>query len=339
MTTIPTRELGTTGQQVSAIALGAMPMGSLTDEETSIALLDRFVADGGTFLDTADCYAWWWAHGTNGGQSEELLGRWMAARRNRDDVVLATKGSATLRDPSRSWPTPDVEPDWADARTQFVGASGPVLRRSLEASLRRLGTDHVDLYYVHVDDEGTPLEETLATLAALVDEGKTRWYGWSNVRTDRLERISELCGENGWPTPVALQQQHSYLRRRTGADHASIVDEAQLAHLRAHPDLALVAYSPVLKGLYDAAPDERDGHWMLEPYAGEEAERRFAAVASVARELGVPPTRVVLAWLLAQRDPQVVPIIGTSRLDRYADQVAAVDLVLSPEHVSRLTSP
>lgn len=339
MTTIPTRELGTTGQQVSAIALGAMPMGSLTDEDTSVALLDRFVADGGTFLDTADCYAWWWAHGTAGGQSEELLGRWMAARRNRDDVVLATKGSATLRDPARSWPTPDVEPDWPDARTQFVGASAPVLRRSLEASLRRLGTDHVDLYYVHVDDETTPLEETLAALAAFVDEGKIRWYGWSNVRTDRLGTIRRLCAENGWPTPVALQQQHSYLRRRDGVDHASIVDDDQLAHLRAHPDLTLVAYSPVLKGLYDMGADERAGHWMLEPYAGEDTERRFAAVEAVARDLGVPPTRVVLAWLLAQRDPQVVPIVGTSRLDRYADQVAAVDLTLSPDHLSRLTAP
>ncbi|NCT90203.1 aldo/keto reductase [Cellulomonas sp. APG4] len=336
---MPTRELGTTGQQVSAIALGAMPMGSLTDEKTSVALLDRFVADGGTFLDTADCYAWWWAHGTNGGQSEELLGRWMADRRNRDDVVLATKGSATLRDPSRSWPAPDVEPDWTDARTQFVGASAPVLRRSLEASLRRLGTDHVDLYYVHVDDEATPLEETLEALAAFVEEGKIRWYGWSNVRTERLERIHELCDANGWPAPVALQQQHSYLRPHDGAASVSIVDERQLAHLRARPELTLVAYSPVLKGLYDMAPARRSGHWLLEPYAGGDAERRFAAVEAVARELGVPPTRVVLAWLLAQQDPRVVPILGTSRLDRYEDQVAAVGLELSPAHLELLTAP
>lgn len=334
--TIPTVELGTTGTQVSAIALGAMPMGTLADEETSVALLDRYAEDGGAFLDTADCYAWWWAQGTEGGQSEELLGRWFAARGNRDDIFLATKGSATLRDPLAAWPSPDTEPDWEVARRQFVGASAPVLRRSLEASLRRLRTDHVDLYLVHVDDLATDLEETLEALASFVTEGKIRYYGWSNVHTWRLERIRGLCERHGWPTPVALQQQHSYLQRRPGLDHASIVDEEQLHYLRTHPDLGLVAYSPVLKGLYDLPADERRAHWVNEPYAGEHSERRVAAVQAVARDRGVPATRVVLAWLLAQREPRVIPLLGTSRVDRYTDQVAALDLELSAEELATL---
>lgn len=335
-TTIRTTQLGTTGTEVSAIALGAMPMGSLVDEETSVALLDRYLADGGSFVDTADCYAWWWAHGTDGGQSEELLGRWFAARGNRDDVFLATKGSGTLTDPGEAWPSPDVEPDWEVARRRFVGASAPVLRRSLEASLRRLGTDRVDLYHVHVDDMATPLEETLEALAGFVAEGKIRYYGWSNVHTWRLERIRGLCERHGWPTPVAVQQEHSYLQRRPGLDHGSIVDEEQLHYLRHHPDLTLVAYSPVLKGVYDRPPGERERQWSYAPYAGEHSARRLAAADAVAHELGVPATRVVLAWLLSRREPAVIPLIGTSRLDRYAEQVAALDLMLTAEQLRTL---
>ena len=135
-------------------------------------------------------------------------------------------------------------------RKQFDGAGGDTLRRAIDDSLRRLGTDHVDLYYVHVDDRTTPLEETLEALAAIVSAGKARYIGWSNVRTWRLERIRQLCAErNGWPAPVALQQQHSYLRRRAGLSHASIVDDEQLDYLRANRrGLTLVAYSPILKG-------------------------------------------------------------------------------------------
>jgi aryl-alcohol dehydrogenase-like predicted oxidoreductase len=256
-------ELGTTGQMVSNISLGCMGMGTDIGEEESFALLDRFVGDGGDFLDTADCYSWWSAQGTDGGQSEEMLGRWLAKPGARDKVFLATKGSARVSDPDLVWPKGRSAPDWDLARKHFLGASAPVLRESLEGSLRRLGTDHIDLYYVHVDDRSTPLEETLEALAGFVAEGKIRYYGWSNVRTWRLERIRQLCLQNGWPMPAALQQQHTYLNRRAGLDSASIVEDEQLDYLRNHSDLTLVAYSPLLKGLYDS-PDQREGHWIME---------------------------------------------------------------------------
>ncbi len=334
-----TVELGTTGQQVSAIALGAMPLGTLADEESSFALLDRFVADGGTFVDTADVYSAWWAQGTPGGQSESLLGRWMAARGNRDDVFLATKGSAWWTDPAGIWPAGQEEPSWDKVPGQWAGAGAQVLRDSLDASLQRLDTDHVDLYFVHVDDRSVPLTETLEALASFVAEGKIRYYGYSNVRAWRLATIRELCDRYGWPHPVAVQQEHSYLQRRPGLGSASIVDDEQLDYLREHPDVTLVAYSPVLKGVYDLPAAEREAQWnYAERYAGEHSNRRLAVLDDVAAQLGATPTQVVVAWLVAQQDPRRIPLLGSSRLDRYTTQAAALDIELSAEHLAALDS-
>jgi aryl-alcohol dehydrogenase-like predicted oxidoreductase len=188
--------LGATGEKVSQLALGCMGMGTLAGDETSFALLDRYAADGGTFLDTADCYAWWWAKGTPGGQSEELIGRWLARSGRRDRMFIATKGAGRIRDLEAVWPAGSDVADWGAA--QFAGAAAGTLRSALEGSLRRLGVEHIDLYYVHVDDRCTALEETLGALAGFVREGKVRYLGWSNVRTWRLERIRGLCAANGW---------------------------------------------------------------------------------------------------------------------------------------------
>jgi aryl-alcohol dehydrogenase-like predicted oxidoreductase len=329
-----TVELGTTGEQVSPLVLGCMTMGTLADDETSFALLDRFAADGGTFLDTADCYAWWYAKGTPGGQSEELLGRWLARSGRRDQTFIATKGSGRIQDVDAPWAAGTGTPDWRKAK--FVGAAPATLRTSLEGSLRRLGTEHVDLYYVHVDDRSTPLEETLQTLADFVAEGKVRYLGWSNVRTWRLERIRGLCAANGWPQPVALQQQHSYLQRRPGLTGPSIVDDEQLDYLRERPDLTLIAYSPVLKGLYDALPAERAAHRAMAAYAGDAATRRLTALDAVAAETGYTPAQVVLAWQFAQRSPRIIPLIGTTKVARYADACKALDLELTPAQLAAL---
>lgn len=328
--------LGTTSQPISQLALGCMGLGTRADDQTSFALLDRYAADGGTFLDTADCYAWWWAKGSEGGQSEEVIGRWLARTGRRDQTFLATKGSGRIRDLTAVWSAGSDQADWAAARSQFVGAGAQTLRTSLEGSLRRLGVDHIDLYYVHVDDRSTALEETLETLAGFVQEGKVRYLGWSNVRTWRLERIRALCAANGWPQPVALQQQHSYLQRRAGLQDTSIVDDEQLDYLRERPDLSLVAYSSLLEGVYDAPATERDGYAKMGAYSGEAANRRFTAADAVAAQLGVQPSQVVLAWLMAQHAPRVIPLIGTTRVDRYLEAAASLDLKLDAEHLARL---
>lgn len=321
--------LGRTGEQVSALALGCMLMGTTTGEADAFELLERYHAAGGRFLDTADCYAWWTGPGATGGESERLLGRWLSRTGRRDEIFLATKGSAWVADPVA------VREGRSTAERQYAGAGGDTLRRALDASLSRLGVDHVDLYYVHVDDLATPLEETLEALAGLVAAGKTRYLGWSNVQTWRLERIRGLCERHGWPAPVALQQEHSYLRPHPGAGNASIVDGPQLRYLRAHDDLTLVAYSPMLKGAYDD-PVKRETHHVFRSYAGADSEARLAALGKVAAELGVTRGQLALAWLRHQHDPARVTLIGPRTLEQYDSAVASLSISLAPDVLAEL---
>ncbi|MBT8228549.1 MAG: aldo/keto reductase [Dactylosporangium sp.] len=329
-----TVQLGRTGEQISQLALGCMQMGTVTDEATSFQIIDRYVEAGGSFLDTADCYCWWERRGSEGGHSEELIGRWLASTGRREEIFLATKATALIRDVDSVW-GPTGGPDWELARSQFVGAGADTLRRAIDASLRRLGTDHVDLYYVHVDDRATPLEETLGALAEIVRSGKARYIGWSNVRTWRMERLRQLCARHDWPAPVALQQQHSYLRRRAGLAHGSIVDDEQLDYLAEHDDLTLVAYSPILKGIYDD-PAKRLGHPAMAPYSGQDAEARLAAAAEVAKDIGIAPNQLVISWLLHQQSPTVVPLIGPRTLEQFKTALAAVDVSLSAGQLATL---
>jgi aryl-alcohol dehydrogenase-like predicted oxidoreductase len=307
-------------------------MGNATGEEDSVRILDRYHDVGGSFIDTADCYEWWARPGGHGGESEEVLGRWLRGRR--DDVFIATKGSGLPVHSPDLWAA-DGTANWELARRTFSGAGADHLREALEGSLRRLGTDHVDLYYVHVDDRSTPLEETLAALASFVREGKVRYLGWSNVATWRLERIRGLCAANGWPLPVAVQQQHSYLRPKAGEESVSIVSAEQLDYLQANDDQTLVAYSPILKGVYDSAV-KRDGHRAMGAYAGPEADARLAVLGAVAEEAGVTPNQLVVAWLLHQTSPRVIPLIGPRTPDQFEASLPALDVKLTPEQLDRL---
>lgn len=329
-----TVELGRTGEQVSALALGCMNMGTTTDEQSANHMLDRFVDLGGAHLDTANCYAWFNKRGSHGGESEELLGRWLARTGKRDRVFLATKGSGLITDFEAPW-ADDGRADWSIARDLFEGASAQTLRDALDGSLKRLGVDTIDLYYVHVDDRRTPLEETLETLAGFVESGKVRYIGWSNVRTWRLERIRQLCLRNGWPAPVAVQQAHTYLRPNPGVDTPSIVDMEQLDYLRDNRDVTLVAYSPILKGVYDD-PRRRADHWVMGEYHSADSEARIAAVDAVAEEVGATPNQTVLAWMLHQADPVRVPLIGPRTVEQFEDLLPALDLRLAEEQLTRL---
>ncbi|AGL18873.1 aldo/keto reductase [Actinoplanes sp. N902-109] len=331
-----TTELGRTGTRISRLAIGAMQMGRATSEPDSVHILNRYLEIGGSFVDTADCYEWWAAPGSRGGESEELLGRWLRSTGRRDDVFLATKGSALPVYSPDLWAA-DGTPDWDLARRTFAGAGARTLRDALDGSLRRLGTDHVDLYYIHVDDPGTPLEETLETLAGFVRAGKVRYLGWSNVRTWRLERIRQLCAHNGWPLPVAVQQQHSYLRPAGGIDNASIAGFEQLDYLAQHDDQTLVAYSPILKGIYDD-PAKRAGHHAMAGYTGPDSAARLAVLTGLAAELGVTPNQLVLAWMMHQDSPVAVPLIGPRTVQQFEDALPALDVKLTGEQLDRLAA-
>lgn len=327
-------ELGNTGQTVSQVGLGCMLMGTSTDEETSFRILDQYLDAGGDFLDTANCYAWWSSRDSLGGESEALLGRWFSHTGRRDEVFLATKGTALPADPPALWAGRD-EPDWGRMFSSFEGAGAEVLRRNLEDSLRRLQTDHVDLYYVHVDDYTTPLEESLEALSALVAEGKTRYIGWSNVRAWRLERIRQLCARYGWHAPVAVQMQHSYLRCRPGHQDPFAVGDEMLHYLRHHDDLTLVAYSPLLKGAYDD-PVKRAEHHVMRPYHGPDTDARLATVKEIAGEVGATPGQVALAWLLHQTSPTAAALVGPRTLAQYEAAMPALQVRLTAEQLGRL---
>jgi aryl-alcohol dehydrogenase-like predicted oxidoreductase len=246
---------GNTGVQVSPYCLGTMIMGTQTDRQTSFEMLDRFTAAGGNFIDTANCYAWWLDAKSVGDESETLLGEWMKERGNRCDIFLATKCGARIRDMGLVRNAAG-EVAWENVPGAYEYLSTKAIRSAVGASLRRLQTDHIDLFYAHIDDRQTPLEETLGALNDLVVEGKVRYIACSNMRTWRLERARAVSAAHGWSAYVGVQQEYSYLRPKAGADlGVSVhVDDDQLDYLRSNPDVTLMAYSPLLKGIYD---DER----------------------------------------------------------------------------------
>jgi len=339
----------TTDTHLTPIALGAMIFGTRTPEPESRRILDhyigevtpRFTAPDGSpalgMIDTADCYCWWEAPGEIGGHSESLLGRWFADSGARAQAFLATKATGMLTDFDGVW-LPDGRADWSVAGSKFVGAAPDVLRDALAGSLERLQTDRIDLYYNHVDDRSTPLPDAVGTFASFVADGRVRSYGWSNVTTWRLAQIRAVAEANGWPQPAALQQQHNYLARRAGLRHKSIPGDEQLDYLAEYPDLQLVAYSPVLKGVFSDPSKATTQPWIMEPYRGPDADAKLDAVGRVAAASGATGNQVVLAWMLAQDSPRALPLIGPRTFDQYLECIEALDVKLSPDQLAELNA-
>ncbi|WP_406467105.1 aldo/keto reductase [Streptomyces hirsutus] len=312
-----------TRREVSVLALGAMLFGSVTDEKTSFAVLDRYVEAGGNFIDTSDNYAFW-TDGGQGGQSEALLGRWRRSRGVGDEIVVATKLGARPLAPGTSY-TDNPE-----------GLSAKVIRESAERSRERLGTDRLDLLYAHIEDHAVPLRETVEGFAGLVAEGTVGLLGASNHAVWRVERARALAAAAGLPGYEVLQYQHSYLRPRADLPEDLFPDGSLghagaelLTYLRADPRLALVAYSPLLKGAY-ARPERLPGDY---DHPGTPA--RLKVLHEVARETGASAGQVVLAWQLGHELP-ILPLAGVSSVAQLEENLAAVDLELSPEQRDRL---
>ncbi|MBF5029326.1 MULTISPECIES: aldo/keto reductase [unclassified Micromonospora] len=322
------RTIGTdpaTRREVSVLSLGAMLFGTATDEATSFAILDRYVEAGGTFIDTSDNYAFW-QNGGQGGESEELLGRWRRSRGIGDEVVIATKLGARPLAPGTSYVD---NPE---------GLSAKVIRESAERSRERLGLDRIDLLYAHIEDHTVPLGETVEGFAELVAEGTVGLLGASNHRTWRVERARALAAAAGLPGYEVLQYHRSYLPRRLDVPSeldrdgdVGWVGPDLLSYLRTEPQLTLVAYSPLLKGAY--VRPERLG----EEYAVPATPARLEALRAVAAETGATVNQVVLAWLMGGDIP-AVPLVGFSSVAQLEESLAAVDLELTAEQRTRLDS-
>ncbi len=288
--------------------LGTMYFGTRTDEATSFALLDRFVEAGGRVLDTANCYAFWSSPTGHGGQSEALLGRWLAANPGlREQLVIATKVG--------------VEPVDSGG---VEGLSAPVIEREAARSLDRLGVDVIDLYWAHGEDRSTDLEETVAAFGALVDRGLVRRLGVSNHPTWRVERgcaIAERLGLEPW---TALQLSTSYVEPRPGAqvpgkDHRfGWVSEETRDYLETHPEIELWVYSPLVQGSFD-----REDRPFPDAYDHPGTTERLAELDREARRLGVPRSQIVLAWMLASGWK---PIVGVSTREQLDSALASASL-------------
>lgn len=305
------------------LALGAMLFGTVADERTSFELLDRFVDAGGVWIDTANCYAFWEDPSGFGGQSETVLGRWLASRPGvRDRVRISTKVGCEPTEAGRF-------PETAE------GLSAGVVKRGIEDSLRRLGTDHVELYWAHKPDPVTPLAETVAAFDELVSAGLVGRLGCSNYPVWQVDRARQLAHAAGGVGFTAVQQHHTYLSPRPGTRPSVVhrfgaVTDEVLHYLEHHPDMALWAYTPLLSGRYTRADRP-----LPAEYDHPGTASRLAVLDEVAEETGTNRNRVVLAWL-AGGHPAATPIVGVSTVEQLDEAMAGVALELTAEQRARL---
>lgn len=303
--------LGTSDVEVSALCYGTDLIGSRINESDSFALLDTFYDRGGTFIDTGNFYASWYP-GCVGGESESTIGRWMTARGNRDRIAISTKLAF-------DYPGCDG------------GLSAAEIERECEKSLRRLQTDHLDVYYAHRDDFDTPLEETMEAFHRLINAGKVRIIGASNLWLWRIAEANMLAELRAWSTYSVVEQRYTYLRPRHGADFGpQICFTDDMKRFAAHHGMTLIAYSILLQGAYT-----RDDKPIPAQFAGPEADDRLAALAQVASETGATMNQVIIAWM-RQSTPAVLPIIAGSKPEQVVENSAALDVTLTVDQMLML---
>ncbi|EYT54883.1 alcohol dehydrogenase [Leucobacter sp. UCD-THU] len=315
--TAPARtRIGSSDIEIAALALGGNVFGWTADRDTSFDVLDAFLAGGGDFVDTADGYSHW-APGNGGGESETILGEWFAARGNRDDVVLATKVST---------------------HPQFSGLAPDTVRAAADASLQRLQTDRIDLYYAHFDDPETPLEQTVEAFSALVDAGKARTIGVSNYTAERVAEWFRIAREGGYHLPVALQPHYNLVERDFESN--GLREAAEREQLGVFPYFSLA--KGFLAGKYrDAADAAAAG---ASPRAGDavgylddRGRAVLAALDEVAAAHRVPVAAVSLAWLRSQ--PTVAaPIASARNTEQLPALLASLTIELGEAEIERLAT-
>ena len=306
------------------------------NKEDSYKVLDDYLERGGNFLDTANNYAWWVGSGEfTGDESEMLIGQWMTDRQNRDQVFLATKVGANWTD-NHVLRDEKGLPRYGEWLSSMEGTSESVIRQGVEDSLKKLQTDYIDLYYIHVDNRETPLEETLRTMDALVNEGKIRYIGYSNVQTWRLEKIMAICEKNGYVKPVIVQEEYSYINPAKNHKHpyANHSKEEFFDWLNSRDDISLTAYSPLLKGIY--VNKERRDEWLnSEEYDTRYNRERIQKLIRIANEQNVSANALVLAWMTAKKE-EIIPIIGFSKIEQYMENMTCLDIMINSDLMETL---
>ncbi|MFF1418307.1 aldo/keto reductase [Streptomyces sp. NPDC058280] len=307
------RKLGSSDLHVFPLALGGNVFGWTADEAQSFAVLDAYAAAGGNFVDTADTYSSW-VPGNEGGESETVLGNWLASRGNRSDVLVATK---------------------VGRHPQYTGLSATTIKAGAEESLRRLRTDYIDLYYTHFDDPNVPVEEIITALDQLVREGKVRAIAASNISPERLAASIAFSESEGLARYVALQPQYNLVSRDTY--EGALQDTAIRYGLSAVPYYALA--SGFLTGKYrpgvtvDSARAGGAGKHLLT----ERGLKVLGALDRIAEARGAEIATVALAWLAAQ--PTVVaPLASARTTEQLPALLAAADLELTAQELAELNA-
>ncbi len=310
------RNLGRTGLQVSELCLGTMQWGWTASEEASWAVMDAFVAAGGNFIDTADVYSRW-AEGNSGGVSEEIIGRWMKERGNRRQIVLATKVRGVM------WPGPNGE-----------GLSRGHIMTAVEDSLRRLQTDHIDLYQTHWFDANTPIDETLRALDDLVRQGKARTIGCSNYPAWRLAKALWTSDKLGLARYDSIQPHYNIAYRAEF--------ERELKPLCQEEGVGVIPYSPLaggfLTGKYrrgEPVPDSARASAVQRRYLNDRGFTILEALEKLGQARGKSIAQMALAWQLSQ--PVITsPIIGANSVEQLEDSLGAVGMRLTEEEMKAL---
>jgi aryl-alcohol dehydrogenase-like predicted oxidoreductase len=308
------RQLGSTDLQVHPLCLGGNVFGWTADEDASLAVLDAYAAAGGNFIDTADAYSAW-VPGNTGNDSERIIGKWMAARGNRDKTIVATKVGRLATRP---------------------GLSRANILQAAEDSLRALQTDYIDLYYAHGDDDPTfPLEETMAAFDELVKAGKVRYVAASNYGAPRLAEALDISEKNGYASFVALQPQYNLVER--GEYEGALADLCQKRGLACVPYFGLA--SGFLTGKYRSATDD-GGSPRAESaraYLESGGLQVLEVLDEVAANHGTTDAAVALAWLAAQ--PTVVAPIASGRTpEQLADLLPMAGLELTADELAALNA-
>ena len=310
------RNLGRTGLKVSVLCLGTMQFGWTADEAASFSVLDAFVDAGGNFIDTANIYSRW-ADNSYAGKSEEIIGRWLKQRGRREDLVIATKVRGQMG------PGPNDE-----------GLSRKHIMRAVEASLRRLQTDYIDLYQAHWYDSNTPLEETLRAFDDLIAQGKVRYIGASNYPAWLLTKALWVSDKHGYARYDSLQPHYNLVHRAEF--------ERELMHLCQDQGLGVIPYSPLaggfLTGKYrrdQPVPPSARADWVKRHYFSDRGFTILETAEAIARERGRSVAQIALAWLLA--NPVVTsPIIGANSVQQLQELLPAVEVKLTAEEMARL---
>ncbi|MDV9172029.1 aldo/keto reductase [Streptomyces sp. W16] len=306
------RTLGTSDLAVFPLALGGNVFGWTADEKQSFAVLDAYTEAGGNYIDTADVYAAW-IDGLKGGESETVIGKWLAARGNRDKFIVSTKGG--------------MHPD-------YQGLSASTIKAAAEQSLRRLGIDHIDLYYSHYDDPSVPVEEIVTALDDLVRAGKVRAVAASNLSAQRLRASLDFAERENLARYVAIQPEYNLVSRDTY--EGALQDVAEQAGVSALPYFALAA--GFLTGKYrpGVTVDSARADLAAGPAVTARGVAVLEALDTVADAHGAEPATVALAWLLT-RPTVAAPIASARDLAQLPALLAVQDLTLTHEDVHLLT--